>query len=79
MLNLKSLPKSRKRRLTMEKLKNFYQNHPIISQWIILAVGMVIILIVAAKDQGFNLKQWLALISATVILAGLCVWIINWE
>jgi hypothetical protein len=63
----------------MEKLKNFYQNHPIISQWIILAVGMVIILIVAAKDQGFNLKQWLALISATVILAGLCVWIINWE
>jgi hypothetical protein len=79
MLNLKSLPKSRKRRLIMEKLKNFYQNHPIISQWIILAVGMVIILIVAAKDQGFNLKQWLALISATVILAGLCVWIINWE
>jgi hypothetical protein len=79
MLNLKSLPKSRKRRLTMEKLKNFYQNHPIIAQWIILAVGMVIILIVAAKDQGFNLKQWLALISATVILAGLCVWIINWE
>ncbi len=63
----------------MEKLKNFYQNHPIISQWIILAVGMVIILIVAAKDQGFNLKQWLALILATVILAGLCVWIINWE
>ncbi len=79
MLNLNSLPKSGKRRLTMEKLKNFYQNHPILAQWLILAVGMVIILIIAAKDQGFNLKQWLALISATVILAGLCVWIINWE
>ncbi len=63
----------------MEKLKNFYQNHPVLSQWIVLAVGMVIILILAARDQGFNLRQWLALIVATVVLAGLCVWIINWE
>ncbi len=63
----------------MEKLKNFYQNHPVLSQWIVLAVGMVVILILAAKDQNFTLRQWLALITATVVLAGLCVWIINWE
>lgn len=63
----------------MEKLKNFYQNHPLLSQWIVLAIGMVIILVLSAKDQGFTPKQWFALISATVILAALCVWIINWE
>jgi len=63
----------------MEKVKAFFNEHPVLSQWIVLAIGMVIILIFAAKDQGFNLKQWTALIVATILLAGACVWIINWE
>jgi hypothetical protein len=28
---------------------------------------------------GFSPGQWLALAIATIVLAGLCVWIINWE
>jgi hypothetical protein len=28
---------------------------------------------------GFKPTQWAALIAATIILAGLCVWIISWE
>jgi hypothetical protein len=47
--------------------------------WAVLAVGMVIILIWSAKDVGLLAGQWAALIVATILLAGLCVWIITWE
>jgi hypothetical protein len=47
--------------------------------WAALAVGMVIILVLAARSVGFTAGQWAALILATVGLAGLCVWIISWE
>ena len=63
----------------MERVKAFFNRHPVLAQWIVLAIGMVVILIFAAKDQGFNPRQWAALIVATVLLAGACVWIINWE
>jgi hypothetical protein len=47
--------------------------------WAVLAVGMVIILLWSARDVGLLPGQWAALIAATILLAGLCVWIINWE
>jgi len=40
---------------------------------------MVIILVWSAKDVGLLAGQWAALIVATILLAGLCVWIITWE
>jgi hypothetical protein len=40
---------------------------------------MVIILLWAARDVGLLVGQWLALIVVTILLAGLCVWIIGWE
>jgi len=40
---------------------------------------MVIILYFSARHVGFLPGQWTALIGATVVLAGLCAWIINWE
>jgi hypothetical protein len=40
---------------------------------------MVIILILAAREVGFQPGQWAALVVATILLAGLCVWIISWE
>ena len=40
---------------------------------------MVAILLVAARNVGFTASQWAALLTATVALAGLCVWIISWE
>ena len=47
--------------------------------WAALAVGMVAILVIAARSVGFTAGQWAALIAATVALAGLCAWIISWE
>jgi hypothetical protein len=53
--------------------------HPRVAAWIILSVGMVGFLIFEARDVGLLLTQWIALIVATVLVAGLCVWIISWE
>jgi hypothetical protein len=47
--------------------------------WAVLALGMVIILVWSAKDVGLLAGQWAALIVATILLAGLCVWIIGWD
>jgi hypothetical protein len=59
----------------MERLRA----HPNIIMWLLLSLGMVLMVLYAAKDVGFLPLQTLALIIATVILAALCVWIINWE
>ena len=63
----------------LAKLKAFADKHPRVAAWILLAIGMVIILIIAARDVGLLWNQWLFLILATIGLAGLCVWIISWE
>ena len=63
----------------MAFLKQFVTQHPRLTAWFVLAVGFVIILIVSAWQVGFSAGQWVALIVATVGLAGLCVWIIGWE
>ena len=60
-------------------MKKLWTDHPILSNWLILAVGMVIILIISARSVGFLPGQWAALVGATVALAGLCAWIISWE
>jgi hypothetical protein len=63
----------------MENVKRFWNEHPILANWAILAVGMVVILYFSARHVGFLPTQWLALVAATVGLAGLCAWIISWE
>jgi hypothetical protein len=63
----------------MSGVKSFFVDHPRLLAWLILAVGMVAILVWAAKDVGLLAGQWAALIVSTVLLAGLCVWIIGWE
>ena len=63
----------------MQGIKNFASNHPQISSWIVLAIGMVIILVWSARDVGFTPGQWVALIITTILLAGVSVWIIGWE
>jgi protein-S-isoprenylcysteine O-methyltransferase Ste14 len=60
-------------------IREWASRHPQLTAWIVLAVGMVIILIWSAKDVGLLAGQWVALIVATILLAGLCVWIIGWE
>jgi hypothetical protein len=63
----------------MESVKRFWSTHPVLSNWIVLAVGMVVILYFSARHVGFLPNQWAALIGATIALAGLCAWIISWE
>ena len=60
-------------------LKDWVNRHPQLTAWFVLAVGMVAILLWAAKDVGFEAGQWAVLILTTILLAGLCVWIIGWN
>ena len=62
----------------MAAIRNFAGRHPQITAWILLAIGMVIILILSARQVGFTPGQWAALIVTTILLAGACVWIIGW-
>lgn len=63
----------------MTSLRKLWEAHPNLMSWALLAVGMVIIVIISAREVGFQPGQWAALIVATIALAGLCVWIISWE
>jgi hypothetical protein len=53
--------------------------HPRFAAWIVLSLGMIVLLVIEARDVGLLVTQWIALIVATILVAGLCVWIISWE
>ncbi len=63
----------------MNKIIEGIKSHPKLSAWLVLAAGMVAIISYEARDVGLLAGQWAALIVATVLVAGLCVWIIGWE
>ncbi len=63
----------------MSALKQWVNVHPKLAAWVVLAIGMVILVVWSAKDVGLLAGQMVALILATIGLAGLCVWIIGWE
>lgn len=68
----------------MNQLQNlppvkWMMRHPRLAAWILLSVGMVVLLVIEAKDVGLLATQWAALVLATVLVAGACVWIISWE
>ena len=63
----------------MPGLVSFAKEHPRLTAWFVLAVGMIVILVISAWDVGLAAGQWAALIVATIGLAGLCIWIIGWE
>jgi len=60
-------------------IREWIGRHPRLTAWAVLAVGMVIILVLSARKVGFLPGQWAALIVATILLAGLCVWIIGFD
>jgi hypothetical protein len=63
----------------MSRIVDWVKAHPQLSAWIALAIGMVAILTWEARDVGLLAGQWVALIVATVLVAGACVWILGWE
>ena len=68
----------------MERLKQlpgaaWVGAHPRLTAWIVLALGMIILLAIEARDVGLLPGQWIALMVATVLVAGACIWIITWD
>ncbi|MGQ9457959.1 MAG: hypothetical protein ACUVXH_05055 [Anaerolineae bacterium] len=63
----------------MDRFKEFLRDHPRLAQWALLAVAMVLVVLWASRDVDLLPTQRLAIVAATVGLAGLCVWIIHWE
>ena len=73
---------------TIESLQNglvsgpllrWMESYPRLAAWIVLATGMVILLVIEARKVGLLVGQWAALIIATVLVAGACIWIVSWE
>ena len=58
-------------------LWSFAEARPRLAAWIVLSLGIVILLLVEARDVGLLITQWLALIVASVLVAGLCIWIVS--
>ena len=63
----------------MSTIREFIGRHPQLTAWVVLAIGMVVILLWSAKDVGLLPTQMFALAVATILVAGLCIWIISWE
>lgn len=68
----------------MERMRDFplfgwAMTHPRLAAWIVLAVGMIVLLAIEARDVGLLPGQWIALMVACVVVAGACIWIISWE
>ncbi len=62
----------------MSTLKNWITNHPNLSAWFVLALGMDILLIFEARDVGLEPSQWFWLLLITTLVAGACIWIVGW-
>lgn len=60
-------------------MRQYAEQHPYLTAWVLLSVGMVAILLWAARDAGLLAGQMATLVVATILLAGACVWIISWE
>jgi hypothetical protein len=53
--------------------------YPRLSAWVVLSAGVVALLIYEARDVGLTTQNWIALIVASIVVSGLCIWIISWE
>nr|MBN1229764.1 hypothetical protein [Anaerolineae bacterium] len=72
---------------TIDKLRNsrigpvvrLIEAHPRISAWLVLSIGMIVFLVIEAYDVGLRAGQWVALLIATILVAGTCILIITWD
>jgi len=63
----------------MSSWRSFIEEHPFLTMWAVLAVGMVAIFLLTSRDVDLLPSQRLFMAVACIILAGLCTWIISWE
>jgi dephospho-CoA kinase len=59
--------------------REWIDEHPFLSMWAILAVGMVAIFLITARNVDLLPTQRLFMAVACVALAGLCTWVVSWE
>jgi len=62
----------------MQLAIKWIRHHPNLSAWFVLALGMVILLVLEARDVGLEASQWFWLIVVTILVAGACIWIVSW-
>ncbi|MFN2137251.1 MAG: hypothetical protein ACK2UK_14925 [Candidatus Promineifilaceae bacterium] len=62
----------------MDSITQWIKKHPNLTAWFVLALGMVILLLIEARDVGLQTSQWFWLIVITVLVAGAAIWIISW-
>ncbi len=60
-------------------MQRWWNRHPYLVSWALLAAGMVAILLVASREVPLEPLQRFWLVVATMFLAALCVWILSWE
>jgi dephospho-CoA kinase len=63
----------------MSSWKSFVDEHPLLTMWAALSVGMVAIFLVTSRHVDLLPSQRLFMALACVATAGLCTWIISWE
>lgn len=63
----------------MSLWRSFVDEHPFLTMWAILSVGMVAIFLVTSRQVDLLPSQRLFMALACVATAGLCTWIIHWE
>jgi protein-S-isoprenylcysteine O-methyltransferase Ste14 len=63
----------------MLQIRQLVARHPMLVAWLVLAIGMVAMLLYTARDVDLLASQRLAMVLATVGLAGACVWILTWD
>jgi hypothetical protein len=63
----------------MSSWRSFVDEHPFLTMWAVLSVGMVAIFLVTSRHVDLLPSQRLFMALACVATAGLCTWIISWE
>jgi dephospho-CoA kinase len=63
----------------MSSWRKWIAEHPFLTMWAVLAVGMVAIFLLTSRGVALLPSQRLFMALACVALAGLCTWIISWE
>ncbi|NDJ84276.1 MAG: hypothetical protein GYB66_00180 [Chloroflexi bacterium] len=60
-------------------LLTIIDTYPRISAWVVLSAGIVGLLVYEARDVDLTFTNWVALIVASIVVSGLCIWIVSWE
>lgn len=63
----------------MAAVREAFSKHPRLASWAVLAAAMLATLAYTMRDAGLTPRQFGVMAVSTVLLAGLCVWIISWE